>query len=397
VVNLYDNPDFSGEPVNVLKSNTNMLDAISFADGIRAIEILDKPDLPMTPQISQPRNQYDLSPTVEDEVILEWNSDSNVSQYSWELSGPDGFFLQSEPELVNSYNAGHLAQGEYLFLLTAENVIGTTQSSIHFTVRPIDEASQTVLQAIPEQTASTAIELKWDIPYGVEDLAAIEVQYKINDGEWQDWQRNISAQMRNAWFIGEPGNSYAFRMRSIDLSENVEEYPEEAEAFTTIEEQCVADEYEAGEDSSSLVQASLMEINDTQIHNICGPADEDWITFPANEGESLQISSTPISGAAAVILQVYRSDRYTKVAEVYPTSLNEKSTMNMKVDSDGVYYLRVIPLDQKVYGTDARYELSITRTGEKPAPSFVLPAIALPFVWFMIKIASSVKVRKKKE
>jgi murein DD-endopeptidase MepM/ murein hydrolase activator NlpD len=397
IANIYDNAEFSGEPVNVLKSNDNILSSINFADGIRAIEIIEKPDLPQTPVITQPRNQYDLAPTVEDEVIIYWQQTDDVDEYIWELSGPDGFFIQSDPQLTNSYNAGYLAQGEYLFLLTAKNVMGSTQGSINFSVRPIDDASQSALQLIPEETASTAIQLNWDILSGEADLSAFEFQIKTNEGEWEEWQRNISAQMRSAWFIGEPGNTYAFRMRSIDVAENIEEYPETAEAVTTIEVQCVPDDFEAGEDTSNLVQASLMEIGDTQIHNICGAGDEDWITFPANEGEQLKIVSTPLSGAASTILQVYRSDRYSKVAEMVPQSMDAGSEINWEADSDGVYFIRVLPLDQKVYGTDARYELSIARSGEKPAPNLILPAISLPFIWFLIKIASSVRVKKKND
>ncbi|MBI9048485.1 MAG: M23 family metallopeptidase [Anaerolineaceae bacterium] len=397
IANLYDNPDFEGEPTIILKSDDNLAETINFSEGIRAIEVLEKPDLPATPLIHQPRNQHDLSPTVEDEVILDWDIDAGVDNYHWELSGPDGYFVQSDTENVNSFNAGYLPQGEYLFLLTAENVIGSTQGSVRFTVRPIDDASQSILQPMQEITTSTAIELKWEIPYGGEDLAGYEFQIKTNDGEWQDWQRNISGQMRQAWFIGEPGNTYAFRMRSIDLASNIEEYPESAEAVTTIEDVCIVDEYESGEDSAVLVNASLMELNQRQIHNICAAGDVDWITFPINEGEKVQISSTPISGAAATILQIYRSDRYTKLAEVYPDALDSETTIDWQADSDGIYFLRIMPLDQKIFGSDARYEIAITRAGEKPEPNFLLPAIALPFVWFLIKIASSVRIKKKRE
>jgi murein DD-endopeptidase MepM/ murein hydrolase activator NlpD len=397
LVYLHASAGFDGEKVALLTSEDHLADINLPFNSIQGVEIVEKPDQPQVPIIQQPRNSRDLSPTVEDEVLIIWNEDPAVALYTWEISGPNGYLFQSEPQKAHSFNAGYLAQGEYLFLLKAENVIGSSQSSIRFTVRPIDEASQSELSPLPEITASTAIFLQWQVSGGSDDLDHFEIQVRINGSDWQNWERPLTAQMRQAWYLGEPGKHYEFRIRAIDAAGNLEDLPLTAEASTIIEEACLADEYESQESSSALVQASMMEIGQSQIHSICPSGDEDWITFPLNNGETVEIVSTPLSGAAATILQVYRSDRYTKIMEVFPSALESPTKLEWISDLDGIYYLRVIPLDQKIYGTDSRYEIKLNRIGEKPAPNFMLPALALPFLWFLMKIVSSIRIRKNED
>jgi murein DD-endopeptidase MepM/ murein hydrolase activator NlpD len=398
IAHLYADPNFEGEKYTLLTSDEQLLESeLGFAQ-VKAIEILAKPAVPVVPVIHQPRNARDLSPTIEDEVIITWDADTAVESYSWELSGPDGYLVKSDNQNVTTFNAGLLGQGEYLFLLTAKNVVGSTQNNIRFSVQPPDDPSQTSMNGLAETTASTAINLSWNVEAGGDDLDHFEMEIQTDGGEWQIWERPLVSQLRQAWYIGEPGKSYAFRIRSVDIAGNVEEYPTSAEVFTTIESSCTADEYETAEKESALVQASLMEVGDSQVHNLCGAGDEDWITFPANAGENLQIQSTPHSGAAATVLQVYRSDRYSKVAEVYPVSLNDTTSLEWTADTDGVYFLRVLPLDQKIYGTDSSYEIRLNRVGEKPTSSnYLLPAMILPFLWFVVKIISRVKVRKSED
>ncbi len=394
---LYASSNFEGEKVAILTSDNNLLDNQLTISQIGGIEIVKKPDLPKEPVLQQPRNSRDLSPTVEDDVILTWGEDAAVSTYKWELSGPDGYFIQSGPQMAQTFNAGKLQQGEYLFLLKAENIIGSSQSSIRFTVGPVDDASQTALLGLPANTLSTAILLQWQVDAGSEDLDHFVVQVKKGAGEWQVWERPLPGQLRQAWYLGEPGNTYEFRLQSVDAAGNEEAWPENAETSTTIENSCSVDAFETNESSSALVQASMMEIGQTQIHSVCPSGDEDWITFPLNEGETVHIVSSPLSGAGATIMQVYRADRYTKVMEIYPTSLESPSSLEWVSDQDAIYFLRVIPLDQKIYGTDTKYEIALNRIGEKPAPNYLLPAMALPFFWFLMKIVSSIRVRKKDE
>ncbi len=394
---LHASSAFDGDKAVVLTSDNNLADSQLAISQIVGIEIVKKPDPPKQPVLKQPRNARDLSPTVEDEVILNWEMDPAVTAYEWELSGPDGYFIQSGPQLVQTFNAGILKQGEYLFLLKAGNIIGTSQSSIQFTVGPVDDPSQTNLLDLPSSTASTAILLQWKVNTGSEDLDHFVIQVKPVMGEWQVWERPLPGQLRQAWYLGEPGMTYEFRMQSVDAAGNVEELPVNAETSTTIESSCAVDEFETNESSSALVQASMMEIGQTQIHSVCPSGDEDWITFPLNEGETINIISTPLSGAAATILQVYRADRYTKVSEVYPTSLETPSSLEWMSDEDAIYFLRIIPLDQKIYGTDTKYEIALNRKGEKPAPNYLLPAMALPFIWFLMKIIASIRVRKQED
>ncbi|MCA9973267.1 MAG: PD40 domain-containing protein [Anaerolineales bacterium] len=69
---------------------------------------------------------------------------------------------------------------------------------------------------------------------GGSGVMSYDVQVMVNNsGTWQDWLVGVT--QTSAGYAGSPGTTYAFRARARDHSQNVEAWPNSAEAVTTIE------------------------------------------------------------------------------------------------------------------------------------------------------------------
>lgn len=60
-----------------------------------------------------------------------------------------------------------------------------------------------------------------------------DVQFREPGQEWQNWLSHTHD--RRASFTGQNGKTYEFRVRAVDVAHNVEPYPNEAEARTTVD------------------------------------------------------------------------------------------------------------------------------------------------------------------
>jgi hypothetical protein len=63
-------------------------------------------------------------------------------------------------------------------------------------------------------------------------IATYDVQYRVDDGPWQNWLTDVS--VTSAEFTGESDRIYAFRARAVDIAGNVEDFAD-AEASTTVD------------------------------------------------------------------------------------------------------------------------------------------------------------------
>ena len=57
--------------------------------------------------------------------------------------------------------------------------------------------------------------LRWQALQNEKDIDHFEMQYREDGGEWQDWNRPLQATARQAWFVGQPGRRYEFRLRAV--------------------------------------------------------------------------------------------------------------------------------------------------------------------------------------
>ena len=100
------------------------------------------------------------------------------------------------------------------------------------TVDNVAPASQ--VAALPVWLNTTPFTVTWSgtDPAPSSDIASYDVQVRDGSGVWTDWLTQ-TAQI-SADFTGQPGHTYAFRVRARDYAHNLENYPAEADTTTTL-------------------------------------------------------------------------------------------------------------------------------------------------------------------
>jgi hypothetical protein len=200
---------------------------------------------------------------------------------------------------------------------------------------------------------------------------------------------------REAWFIGSVGSRYEFRMRTEDVHGNWAPFPNKAEIAVDVLE-CKPDEYEVTKDNTP-EGATPMEIGDEQEHNLCGPGDEDWVMFPASQGQVLRFHTTPLGGAAAVSIQLYGTGPDNFLGELVPEELNQPAELPWTAPEDGVYFLRLRGIDDNLAGTDVRYTVRIEAVNRvSPGGVFAFGSLMLPVLWFGYKVFYQLRRRMTK-
>ena len=114
---------------------------------------------------------------------------------------------------------------------------GSSQDSYSnaFTLEVVDDRPPTsTVNPLPVSMLNSSFDVTWggyDNPGG-SGIDHFDVQYREDDGPWTDWL--VGTDLGSSIFAGEMGKTYGFRCRSVDVAGNVEDYPEDGDAFTTL-------------------------------------------------------------------------------------------------------------------------------------------------------------------
>lgn len=219
---------------------------------------------------------------------------------------------------------------------------------------------------------STAAKLTWQAVDGGAGFGSFELQWRTNPGG--TWQTNntiiISGSQRSAWFVGQGGSSYAFRLRAIDGNGQAEAWPagETAETSVTLPSSCTADSFEQ-DDSSGL--AKPINLGETAQRNLCGPGDADWFQVELNEGNYYQINGLSVNGGAAVRLSVFDQNGTSILTSAQAAGIGQNLLHLYRAKNSGTVYIKIEPLVQTLFGTQAVYSVQV----KEVIPIF-LPLIA---------------------
>jgi hypothetical protein len=195
-----------------------------------------------------------------------------------------------------------------------------------------------------------------------------DVQVRRDGGAWEDWLLAQSATSTLAWYYGEPGHTYAFRVRGRDLAGNQEAYPASPDTSTSIAA-CTTDSWE--EDDSSSTATTLTPGAASGPHSFCGVEDRDWFAFQAQAGQWYKLETTGLSPYTDTALELYDSlGTWLAAADDRILGVNWASFLIWRAPADGWYFVAVHSKDGRVAGDGVTYTFAIS-----PSEVHFLPMI----------------------
>ena len=277
---LYTDNNFGGIKETFLTSNPDLSKNKIGINRTSSIVVELRPDIPNPPILTSPQTLHKDKLEDIDPITLTWSAKGENLTSRSELTGPNGWNKSLDWQTDDKWNIGTLPAGEYAWTVWSRNISGESQSTLNFIVHKQDLPS--VTEMIPANTSpeSTSIKLEWDVLEGEEDLAYFDIQIQKDGSPWSDWKTALDSNTREIWLIGDPGSTYAFRMRSADKAGNLEDYPQKAEIKLKMPLICSEDDFDLDELSDNRWdEATQLELNKNQLHNLCGQRDVDWIVF----------------------------------------------------------------------------------------------------------------------
>ncbi|MBC7228220.1 MAG: phosphodiester glycosidase family protein [Thermoflexales bacterium] len=268
----------------------------------------------------------------------------------WDLDGSDGWSRTWDA-------AGVPDQRGVAFYAYAWDRAGNGAGTAVWDVTLDRTPPTTSIRPLAATQDSTAFIVWWDASDNAAGIDHLDLQVRQDGGAWQDWHLGVGGQYVGAWFVGEMGHRYGFRMRGVDRAGNAEAYPGSAEAETTINF-CSGDAYEADNGPG---QARAIAPGQSQNHNFCGMNDEDWVKFQARAGQRYVLETGNLGFASDTVLTLYDADGTTVLAEnddiAYPDNL--ASRVAWVARRDGWLYARVRHWDGRVAGNAVTYTLRL--------------------------------------
>lgn len=159
---------------------------------------------------------------------VEWDVTDLARQWLNGSAANDGLFIE-----------GNEVPSEHQFAFWSRQAGNglTPQLVVDYTTSTPDTTPPTSQIVHPQnqyQTSATfRVEWSGSDNDGGSGIAYYDVQYRTPNGSWTDWQ--LQTEETRAEFTGQDGQTYEFRVRAVDFAGNVESYPDNAEAQTTID------------------------------------------------------------------------------------------------------------------------------------------------------------------
>ena len=230
-------------------------------------------------------------------------------------------------------------------------------------------APVTSLMPLDTTQPSNAFTIEWTGSDNLSGIDYVQIQEKLNGGSWTTYP-SIDESNTEYWIIGEPGNTYSYRMRGVDHSGNSEVYPLVEEAITAIpavEVLCFApDNYDtSGNDNSPGTASMIYPDGASQLHNYCNPQspdfqdDEDWVKMNVVRGKQYLIQSLADSPQTATVISLYAQDGTTLLEESSSSDFGKNTILVWTSERDELVYIRFRHLDGRVIGNDVATTISV--------------------------------------
>lgn len=208
---------------------------------------------------------------------------------------------------------------------------------------------------------SSAVFLSWDAQSNGAALDSFELQWRPSSGNWDPSNiLTINGNQRSAWFVGQTGLQYQFRLRAVDSNGQVEAWPDgdTPETQASIPDTCLPDGFEPDDDVSA---ARLLNPGEKPQHNLCTAENNDWFRAELTQNQYYLFFATSDLGGAAVKLSLFSADGLTLISQASASSIGKDTALLIRPQQSGTYTLKVEPLTQNLFGTEALYSINFTK------------------------------------
>jgi len=208
---------------------------------------------------------------------------------------------------------------------------------------------------------STATKLSWSAASMGAGLGSFELQWTTQPGTWDAANTmSIPGNLRSAWFVGQPGENYAFRLRALDSNGQPEPWPanQAAETSASLPTACVPDSYEEDDDVD---HAYIINLGVGEQRNLCEVGDLDWFDVQIEEPGYYLFRADSVNAGAAVKITVYDEMGESEIVRGEAPGVGQATNVLLKMDVPGNLKIRVEGLVPHLVGTDAIYQLSINK------------------------------------
>ena len=389
---LYTEANFAGTQELFQSSDASLADNLSGDQNASSAKVVNHLAVPDAAVLTLPEGA-----TSEDAITLPWSVAEGIETKA-ELTGPNSYTSSLDWQSDTTWPVGLLAAGDYTFSVTARNLVGTTTVTEEFTVSEPVALPVAVLDSLPEQSNTTAIQLTWTVSSGADITDHFEIQWCADGGDWQTWSNQPEASARAAVFSAEMGKKYEFRIRAVEANGKTADFSADATAWTVVNAYCQEDKYEgAAPGDDEIASAAPMVTSQTYEHNWCPVGDIDWAAIQVTEGQVLRISTTPSGLNSAAIIQLYDTDGTTMLGESHPVDANSGAALDWTVPADGVYSIKMTPVDSAIGGNEAAYSVSVEVQSTVQPSTLICGSITIPaLLGAGLAAAKSISAKKKK-
>lgn len=204
---------------------------------------------------------------------------------------------------------------------------------------------------------STAVRLNWDASSAGAGLGSFQLQWSTAPTSWNPANiLTIPASQRSAWFAGQPGGTYYFRLRALDSNGQAEAWPAAAEASVVLPAACQPDGFEDDDDSN---HSRGITPGEWAEGNLCGVDDPDWHQVSLDEGADYLVGAVSRNGGAAVRITVLAGNGSTVLASGQAAGIGMGAAVRFRPPAAGIYYVKVEPLTSNLIGTQAVYGMVV--------------------------------------
>ena len=277
-------------------------------------------------------------------AALYWHS--GIWPGDWQLLNVDTTPADGFNWLLNPADLPGLAGGG--LAVVAEDAAGNLGADWRVLLTLDDTPPTAVLQTLASPNPGSAVLLKWSASDSGLGLDHFDLQYRAGAGEWQTLGAAWPAAARQAWFLGDFGQAYSFRLRAFDQGGLASAA---TSAATVIESACTPDAFEDADD----LPAGARPLDAQGLTaNLCGAGDADTYQVSGTPGQTLLALAQSVSGGAAVNLELWQND--TLLAASSSSGPGAAAFIRWQVHNAEPYLLRVTPL-AGVAGSQAVYRV----------------------------------------